>query len=384
MEYVNPVSIAGMAQGPQGAMLPGTGAGPLDMYQKNQALGQAYDFLDMAKAAGAQNYVGDQWKMQTAHDMYPIEKQAKELGNRQTEAGIRSTDSATRLSDEKLATLRQGNRVQALAYVGSLAEPLAKIQNPMEAAALMKQARATYERMFPDDNEGLQFFDSYNGTPESLMQMQQAAGNAKHISTYADQALRQKQALLDQETTAKQGLQTQDIASKEKIAAANNATDLEVAKIRAMATERSSSGTNNWNLQRGKLLEELIEAETVLQTQGVEALTPRQKAVLIQGPRTLQGAVVGAEVRTEPERVGQAAEAKASGEIKGLIKGLKEPPAPVTPAKPQAPQELAKTQPDFSNDPVFKERLKEMGWDYEPDKYEYVKDHIGQYFRRPK
>jgi hypothetical protein len=36
MEYVNPVSIAGMANSPQyGEVMAGTGMGPLDMYQRN-------------------------------------------------------------------------------------------------------------------------------------------------------------------------------------------------------------------------------------------------------------------------------------------------------------------------------------------------------------
>lgn len=384
MEYVNPVSIAGMAQGPQGQMLPGTGAGPLDMYQRNQALGQAYDFLDMSKAAGAQDYVNQQWKMQTAHDSYGLDKAAKGLANETARQGIETSKMGNQLSEEKLKMLRQGNRIQALQYVGSLSEPLSQTKDPMAASALMSQARQNYAQMFPDDQEGLQFFDSFDGSPQSMQRTLAATQNARHIATYADQAFRQKMALQGDQQGFESRERGLDRKSRKEMNDADNATQLKIAELREAGRKAVEGGGNAWSQFRADVGRAMMSA--VAKQKQNQPLSPNESAALQVGAEILTGGVVSTRDKMDPTNVESAARAKVRGEVGELLDIVK-PGGNQKPAVPNtAPQQQDQVsgQPDFANDPVFKDRLKEMGWDYEPDKYEYFKDHVGQYFRRKK
>jgi hypothetical protein len=259
MEYVNPVSIAGMANGPQGAMLPGTGAGPLDMYLKNQAQQQAYDFLDMAKASQAQDYVKQQWDMQTGHDKYGLEKQALVDKNAEAQQKLEAGGYNNRMLREKADMLQRQGKMEPISFVGSLHESLQNA-SPLEAQAILAKAKQAYGQMFPQDASGLRDFD-YDGTPEGLQRIKAGVATARQISTFADQSMQQKSGLLGQEYGYKGGMQEKQLRSQESMNNADNIMRERVAQIAADARKANEGGGNAWNSWKADIVKKASDAK---------------------------------------------------------------------------------------------------------------------------
>lgn len=387
MEYVNPVSIAQMAQGPQGQMLPGTGAGPLDMYQKNQALGQAYDFLDMSKAAGAQDYVKQQWGMQKDHNMYPIEKEKAMLGNETARQGIETSKIGNRLTQEKIDMLHQSGAIQKIAFVGSLAPALQQAAgDPIKTAMILKQGQQHYAKLFPGDNEGLMGFE-FDGNPETAKQRIDQALLAQQIAMEADAGFQQKRNLLGKELDFRGDEGAANRKSSEKIASGHDQTTIEAARIRADVERATQSGSGAWGAIRAQVTEEFINAAEKLEALGEGGwakLTPRERAIIKEGPKIVAGAYASTERRTDPEIIEKGAEGKARGDIRGTIQELRNPTKPQVPTQqPQSPQSSGNFDP--KNPPAeLTNGLKQKGMDYNPDKYRYFQDHMGSWFAEPK
>lgn len=395
MEYINPGSLAGMAQGPQGSMLPGTGAGPLDVVRNNQALQQSYDFLDMAKAAQAQDYVQNQWKMQTAHDQYGLDKQAKELSNRGEAQKIRAGEQGMKISDEKIKALRQSGELQKMSFIGSLSEPWKNAQSPMERVAILKQARQAYSQMFPEDQSGLQDFDTYNPgqNPNADAEFGQHFANAQHISTYADQSMNQKSGLLGQEYGYKSGMQGKQIQSNEGIAKAERAKDIEVANIMAAARKATEGGGNALSKLKADVAGELIDAATALKEgKTVDQLTPRQRAILEEGPKLLAPTVINTELAQNPENRGAIAKEQSKQGIQGALEAVGrgnsssvQAPLPTPKNAPQNyPTQVQGRPPTDEEHMKMVHELKNAGQPYDDTKWDYSIGPGGEILRRPK
>lgn len=322
MEYVNPTSIAGMAQQPgmQGSMLPGTGAGPLDAYLNNEAKKQAYDFLDMAKAKEAQNYVKGQWELQTAHDQYGLDKQAKELGNQERQQKLQQGEQTMKLDAEKLKQIKQSGVINKLAFVGSIHEPLSQAQSPMEAAAIIKQAQARYAQMFPDDPQGAADLD-WDGNPATLPQLAEHFRTAGHIAREADAQHIRAEGLQKQGEGAKQKLQDHQLSVQERMNDADNATRLEVARIGAAAKKATEGGGNAWSSFKDELGRTFWRA----QAKPDKERSAEEKAAMILGPQILAGGFASTELKSNPEVIRKGAEAKSGGEFRGLINEIRPP-----------------------------------------------------------
>lgn len=361
MEYTNPVSIAGMANGPQGEMLPGTGAGPLDMMMRNQALGQAYDFLDMSKAAGAQDYVKGQWDMQTKHDQYGLDKQAKQLGNQTAEQNIRMNEGNIKFKDEQLNQLRSSGQLNRLALVGSVYEPFVQAKGPLEQKAVIDQAKQLYARMHPDDPSGLQDFDQFDGTPEGKERMARALWQARHIATSADQAFRQKQSLQGDDIQSREGMQRNQLRSNESEGAADRASAERIAGMRAEVMKLTGSGGNAKAKYQAEVMEAIIAAEEKKLAFGEKSLTAKEQAVLKHGPRMVESAYSVSEHRNDPEVISRGEEAKGEGKGKGIRKMIDNISSP-------SPKTVS---PEKHPNSSIQEAIEAGGYDYEPDFYDY-------------
>ena len=103
MEYVNPTSIAQMAQVPKDTSLPGTGYGLMQGWREGEAMAKAKDFLSLSQAAQAQDYVKQQFEMQSKWQDRPMELQKQQavlegtqLGNQKIKFDIAQAHDSAR------------------------------------------------------------------------------------------------------------------------------------------------------------------------------------------------------------------------------------------------------------------------------------------------
>jgi hypothetical protein len=280
-----------------------------------------------------------------------------------------------------------------MSFIGSLSEPWKNAKSPIERMAILKQARQAYSQMFPEDQSGLQDFDTYNPgqNPNADAEFSQHFANAQHISTYADQSMNQKSGLLGQEYGYKGGMQAKQIQSTEGIAKEERAKDIEVANIMAASRKATEGGGNAKAKLYADITNELLEVESKL-ADGVEYkdLSPREKAILKVGPQVMAPTVLNTELAQNPENRGAIAKAQSKQGIEGALEAVgRDRPSPtITPTPKNAPQNYpTKVQgrpPTDEEHMKMVHELKNAGQPYDDTKWDYSIGPGGEILRRPK
>lgn len=312
MDYLNPTSIAQMAQVPKDTSLPGTGYGLVQGFNEGQAMERAKDFLDMSKAAQAQNYVKNQFDMQTAWEDYPLAREQKQANLAQTKASTKMNEDA--LARAKLEAKRMGVEGQ-LSIVASMKEQLRNAKNPLERAALYDTMRQQIQR------GGYEIDEDLNINPadeDSWEQLNQYADAADAITRYTAPT-RQKLTVQNEALKSQEWQTGANIASKERMNKEDNETAKEIAGIRASAQTAATGGTQALNRWKADLF---ARWEQTL-TKDPKTWTAEERAINTVASRALASQfTTAAEVTNNPEVQEQVARGRGKGKIGGTLEEL--------------------------------------------------------------
>lgn len=331
MEYVNPTSIAQMAQVPKDTSLPGTGYGLMQGWKESEAMAKAKDFLSLSQAAQAQDYVKQQFEMQSKWQDRPMELQKQQavlegtqLGNQKTKWDIEQAHKAA----------KRDNMTGHLKIVGAYSSLFRNAKTYAEKLALYEHMRNQLQRGgYPPD-------DDFN-YPYSKDEKEQSVYDA-NVQRYMDAA--EELTIFDRDYGQKSRLQgteldfrgnqgDKDRSSREAISRLDNDTQLAIARMRESGQNSRESGTKQYQQWRAEMGAAWQRAQRKMQAG--EPLTAEDKAALVIGPQALAGAVTAGQYRDNPDRIGEAAGAKKRNEWKAL-KDMLDPPA--TPGNPLPPQ----------------------------------------------
>lgn len=334
MEYVNPTSIAQMAQVPKDTSLPGTGYGLMQGWKEGEAMAKAKDFLSLSQAAQAQDYVKQQFEMQSKWQDRPMELQKQQaalegtqLGNQKTKWDIEQAHKAA----------KRDNMTGHLKIVGAYSSLFRNAKTYAEKLALYEHMRNQLQRGgYPPD-------DDFN-YPYSKDEKEQSVYDA-NVQRYMDAA--EELTIFDRDYGQKSRLQgteldfrgnqgDKDRSSRESMNRLDNDTQLAVARMRESGQSARESGAKAFQQFKVDVGQEWRAALIKLQRDPTgKSLTATDRAALVIGPQALAGGAYGAEVRTDPNRIGAGAQAKKEGEWKAL-QGILNPEAP--PGNPLPPQ----------------------------------------------
>jgi len=326
MDYVNPVSIAQMAQTPKDTSLPGTGYGLMQGFNEGESMNRAKDFLSLSQAAQAQDYVKQQFDMQSKWEDRPFE-----LQKRQTELeGTRLSNQKTKWDIEQAhKAAKRDNVMGQLRTVGAFGPHLKEAKTPMERMALYENMRRQIERQGYELDPDLAYDPN---DPSSWDNLIRYANAADELTVY-DRKFGQEQRLQTnkQDWAGDQG--DKDRSSREAISRLDNDTQLAIARMRESGQNSRESGTKQYQQWRAEMGAAWQRAQRKMQAG--EPLTAEDKAALVIGPQALAGGAYGAELRTDPNRIGQAAGAKKREEWKALDEIINPPAPPGNPLPPQ-------------------------------------------------
>lgn len=326
MEYVNPTSIAQMAQVPKDTSLPGTGYGLMQGWKEGEAMAKAKDFLSLSQAAQAQDYVKQQFEMQSKWQDRPMELQKQQaalegtqLGNQKTKWDIEQAHKAA----------KRDNVMGQLRTVGAFGPHLKEAKTPMERMALYENMRRQIERQGYELDPDLAYDPNNPSSWDDLIRYSNAADEL----TIYDRDYGQKSRLQGTELDFRGNQGDKDRSSREAISRLDNDTQLAVARMRENGQNSRESGTKQYQQWRAEMGAAWQRAQRKMQAG--EPLTAEDKAALVIGPQALAGGAYGAELRTDPNRIGAGAQAKKKGEWEAL-QGILNPAAP--PGNPLPPQ----------------------------------------------
>lgn len=310
MEYVNPTSIAQMAQVPKDTSLPGTGYGLMQGWKEGEAMAKAKDFLSLSQAAQAQDYVKQQFDMQSKWEDRPamLQKRQAEL-------------EGTQLTNQKAKwDITQAHESARKAKLMDQIHLLAAFNPLMQNAKTEIEKKAVYAQYlqrakqfgYPLD-EDLHYDPN---DPESLNKIQKHFAGAYELSLY-DKQFGQKKYLQTDEQQFKGREGALDRASRELMNKQDNDARIQAERIQAWARQQASSGTESWQAAKVKIFNAVIAAKK----KKPEELTPEDKAILEVGPGILSGSAYSTDQRLG--RAGEVAEATAEGTGRGKAKSLK-------------------------------------------------------------
>lgn len=348
MEYVNPTSIAQMAQVPKDTSLPGTGYGLMQGWKEGEAMAKAKDFLSLSQAAQAQDYVKQQFEMQSKWQDRPMELQKQQaalegtqLGNQKTKWDIEQAHKAA----------KRDNVMGQLRTVGAFGPHLKEAKTPMERMALYENMRRQIERQGYELDPDLAYDPNDPSSWDNLIRYSNAADEL----TIYDRDYGQKSRLQGTELDFRGNQGDKDRSSREAMNRLDNDTQLAVARMRESGQNSRESGTKQYQQWRAEMGAAWQRAQRKMQAG--EPLSAEDKAALVIGPQALAGGAYGAELRTDPNRIGAGAQAKKKGEWEAL-QGILNPEAP--PGNPLPPQpSLNETPlPPTNSGPSLEDRLK--------------------------
>ena len=310
MEYVNPTSIAQMAQVPKDTSLPGTGYGLMQGWKEGEAMAKAKDFLSLSQAAQAQDYAKQQFDMQSKWQDRPQTLQQNAANLEQTQLGNQKTKWDISQAHQ---TAKRDNVMGQLRVVGAFSPQLREAKTPMERMALYENMRRQIER------QGFQLDPDLNydpNDPESWNNILKYASAADVLTVY-DRKFGQEQRLQTskQDWASKEG--ALDRASRELMNKQDNDARIQAERIQAWARQQASSGTESWQAAKVQIFYAVIAAKK----KKPEELTPEDKAILEVGPGIISGSAYSTDQRLG--RAGEVAEATAEGTGRGKAKSLK-------------------------------------------------------------
>lgn len=320
MDYLNPTSIAQMAQVPKDTSLPGTGYGLVQGFNEGQAMMRAKDFLDMSKASQAQNYVRNQFDMQSKWTDYPLDRQIKEQSYEQGQQNLAKTKYDFDALQKK--TKKEGT-FEHMRLAGGAADAFRNAKTDLERRAVYEQMRKAHEMAGIPVDEDLHF---EVGNPESTARVQQYLDLARDIVSYSPDTLGAI-AANDPKIKAQRAEGADDRASREKISREDNETKLRIANITAAAHTAAAAGNNAWGNFRTRLGGAWIEVQKKPQ----KDWTAEDKAVAEVASKMLAPSPwMGENVTGNSVVQGQIAGQKTKDEMKAL-KDIMNPDAEVKP-----------------------------------------------------
>lgn len=309
MEYVNPTSIAQMAQVPKDTSLPGTGYGLMQGWREGEAMAKAKDFLSLSQAAQAQDYAKQQFDMQSKWEDRPQTLQQNaanleltQLSNQKTKWDIAQAHQAA----------KRDNVMGQLRVVGAFSPQLREAKTPMERMALYENMRRQIERQGFQLDPDLSY-DPNN--PESWNNVLKYASAADELTVY-DRKFGQEQRLQTNKQDWAGGQGDKDRSSRE----AMNKMDNEVRLLmhreeQGLKKHLASVGTEGFAATKGWYMREWDRIEAI----PPEQRTAQDRARAIVAERVLSGQTYN----MAPERVGARAEASTRGELEGITSGGK-------------------------------------------------------------
>lgn len=306
MDYINPTSIAGMYNVPKDNSLPGAGHGLLQGYLEGQAANRANEFLEMSKMGQAQDYAKNQFLNQKAWEMAPLEIQAKRLGNEQTQAQI----SESKLNQERALEL-----IKRLQYEGKLDKfiaasqfhgPFQNAKSDLEKRAAVEQYNYFMKQMDPQHQDY-----SWDGDPNSWNKLVSDVGLAGQIAKI-NREYAQKSGLLGEEYGYKGGMQDKQLRSAEKIAGMEAGT-------RRYAADRSASKEGR-GPTRAEFDIELLKEWRALDAKPNRTAEENRYLEMLQ--KILTPSFESTVAKMDPNKVGEAARARAENETVGTMSGL--------------------------------------------------------------
>jgi hypothetical protein len=323
MDYLNPTSIAQMAQVPKDTSLPGSGYGLLQGFNEGQAMMRAKDFLDMSKASQAQNYVKNQFDMQTAWEDYPLAREQKQANLAQTQASTKMNEES--LAKAKLEAKRMGVEGQ-LSIIASMKDQIRNAKGGIERAALYDTMRQQIQRGGFDIDEDLNINPADDASWSQLIQY---ADTADAITTYnAD--TRRGIAKDRPKIQSTENIAGKDRISRERMNREDNDTALAIAGIRADAQSAASGGTQELNRWKANLF---ARWEKTLQ-KNPKDWTAEEQAINTVASRALASQfTTAAEVTNNPEVQGDIAADKEIKRIEALREMLRKKEKPSDPAQ---------------------------------------------------
>lgn len=309
MEYVNPTSIAQMAQVPKDTSLPGTGYGLMQGWKEGEAMAKAKDFLSLSQAAQAQDYVKQQFEMQSKWQDRPMELQKQQaalegtqLGNQKTKWDIEQAHKAA----------KRDNVMGQLRTVGAFGPHLKEAKTPMERMALYENMRRQIERQGYELDPDLAYDPNNPSSWDDLIRYSNAADEL----TVYDRKFGQEQRLQTnkQDWAGDQG--DKDRSSREAMNKMNNEVRLLMHREeQGLKKHLASVGTEGFAATKGWYMREWDRIEAIPPAQR----TAQDRARAIVAERVLSGQTYN----NAPERVGQRAEEQTRGEFRGLPGGNK-------------------------------------------------------------
>lgn len=314
MEYVNPTSIAQMAQVPKDTSLPGTGYGLMQGWKEGEAMAKAKDFLSLSQAAQAQDYVKQQFDMQSKWEDRPFELQKQQaalegtqLGNQKTKWDIEQAHKAA----------KRDNMTGHLKIVGAYSSLFRNAKTYAEKLALYEHMRNQLQRGgYPPD-------DDFN-YPYSKDEKEQSVYDA-NVQRYMDAA--EELTIFDRDYGQKSRLQgteldfrgnqgDKDRSSRESMNKMDNEVRLLMHREeQGLKKHLASVGTEGFAATKGWYMREWDRIEAI----PPEQRTAQDRARAIVAERVLSGQTYN----MAPERVGARAEASTRGELEGITSGGK-------------------------------------------------------------
>lgn len=352
MEYINPTAIAGMYNVPKENSLPGAGHGGFQGFLEGQAAKSGEQFLDMSKAGFAQDYVANQFKNQKMYEDYPLDRQAKVLANE----GKASENAFRGLQGDQIKALLKKTdyegKGEQYAAASGYAPMFAKASNAsdMEKRGILDQFNFQMKQLFPDFQPA-----NWDGSAKHWNQLVSELDMAGKISTLSKE-YKQKEALQGAELGSREGIAGRNLSGQIRMNDDDNAARIRAAKIAASREGRGATSAELNSSIDQRVIELLRKGN----------LSPQEQAELQYYKNVRAAGVEGTMLRTDPQRVGAAAEAKSGGDIRGVIN--------------QVQKESGVGAKPTSKNP-YADRLKAQGLD--PDKYE-VREENGRLKAYPK
>lgn len=304
MEYVNPTSIAQMAQVPKDTSLPGTGYGLMQGWKEGEAMAKAKDFLSLSQAAQAQDYVKQQFEMQSKWQDRPMELQKQQAALEGTQLGNQKTKWELSQAHDAAKKAKVMDQLHLVAAFNPLLE---NAKTEIEKQAVFNQLVNQAQRLGVTVDPDL----TYNpNIPNSWDNVLRNSRGAAEVSAYdRKHAQEMRQQATEFNFRGNQG--DKDRSSRE----AMNKMDNEVRLLmhreeQGLKKHLATQGAEGFAATKGWYMREWDRIEAIPPAQR----TAQDKARALVAERVLSGQTYN----MAPERVGARAGATIESELNAL------------------------------------------------------------------
>lgn len=349
MEYINPVSVAQMANTQKDTSIPGAGYGLYQGFLEAQAANKANDFFDMSKAGFAQEYAKNQFQNQMDWQNQDLVRPALEADIKHKQATTKFNETQTQQIEETIKKLKQEGLWKSTEVFGQFADELSKVPpNPIARKAAVDEIIRRMDFMGLPRDETLNYDPN---DPQSWDNFLMASRLAKHVGEYSAETINRSRNT-DVQQGGESSRNTERIAGQTLMNREDNATQLEIAKINA-AAQAGRMTQAEANIALDKEMRPIFEKRAAKQP-----LTAAEQGALDQY-MYIRPNYPGTVLKNDPAAIRERAKAKEGGGMAGVMEEVDKITNP--------------DSPDISNeqDMQLRRAVEKHGQKYEPDKYEY-------------